>query len=96
MGTKYCTRSSYNAEKDDNGNTLCTKKSNYSLQKSNTTLFGQQSVRLLGPNIWNQVPEQLKSIDSLAAFKYQVEKLNFENCPFNLCNVYIQVVGYIS
>ena len=36
--------------------------------------------------IGNQVPDELKSIDSLAAFKNQVKKLNFENCR---CKVYI-------
>ena len=46
IDTKYCTRSSYNVEEDDNGNTLCTKKSNYRIQKSKTTTsFVQQSFR---------------------------------------------------
>ena len=37
IDTNHCTRSSYNVEEDDNGNTLCTKKSNYRIQKSKTT-----------------------------------------------------------
>ena len=41
IDTKYCTRSSYNVEKDDDGNTLCTKKSNHRPQKTNTISFGQ-------------------------------------------------------
>ena len=31
IDTKYCTRSSYNVEEDDNGNILCTRKLNYCL-----------------------------------------------------------------
>ena len=96
IDTKYCTRSSYNVEKDGDGNTLCTKKSNYRQQKTNTTSFGQQSFRWLGPKIWAQIPDQLKTIDSLAAFKNQVKKVNFDNCPCNLCKEYTQSVGYIT
>ena len=43
IDTKYCTRPSYNVVEDDNGNTLCTKKSNYRIQEAKTTSFGQQS-----------------------------------------------------
>ena len=58
IDTGYYTRSSYNVEEDDNGNTLCTKKSkNYHIQKSKTTSFGQQYFRRLGPKI--QVPDKL-------------------------------------
>ena len=96
IDTKYYTRSSYNVEEDGDGNTLCTKKSNYRQQKTNTTSFGQQSFRWLGPKIWAQIPDQLKTIDSLAAFKNQVKKVNFDNCPCNLCKEYIQGVGYIT
>ena len=66
------------------------------IRKQNTTLFGQQSFRWLGPKIWAQIPDQLKTIDSLAAFKNQVKKVNFDNCPCNLCKEYIQGVGYIT
>ena len=44
----------------------------------------------------DQIPDQLKTIDSLAAFKNQVKKVNFDNCPCNLCKEYIQGVGYIT
>ena len=38
---KYCTRSSYHIEEDDDdGNILRTKKSNYRPQKTKTTSFG--------------------------------------------------------
>ena len=55
-----------------NGNILCTKKFNYGQQKSKATSFGQQSFRWLVPKIWNQVFDQWKSIDILAAFQNQV------------------------
>ena len=96
VDTKYFTRSSYNVEKDGNGNTLCTKKSNYRPQKTNTTSFSQQSFRWLGPKIWAQTPDQLKTIDSLPAIKNQVKKANFDNCFCNLCKEYIEGVGYIT
>ena len=48
IDTKYCTRSSYNVEEDDNGNTVCTKKSNYRIQKSKTTIFMMARTKDLG------------------------------------------------
>ena len=60
---------------------MYTKKSNHRIQKSNTASFDQQFFRWHGQKISNQVPDKLKSIDSLAAFKNQVKKLNFDNCP---------------
>ena len=65
IDTKYCTKSSNDVKEDDNGRTLCTKNSNYRIQKSMITSFGKQFFTWLGPKTWNQVPDKLKSIDSL-------------------------------
>ena len=93
IDTKYCTRSSCNVEKDDDGNTLCTKKSNYRPQKTNTTSFGQQSFRWLGPNIWAQISDLLKN---MILWQFLRIKSNFENCPRILWKQYVQGVGYIT
>ena len=46
LDTKYCTRSAHSVEKDDDGNSLCTKKLN---NRTRSASFGQQSFRWLGP-----------------------------------------------
>ena len=73
INTKYHTRSSCSIDYNENNETVYTKKSNYRLQKTNTTSFGLQSFRSLGPKICAMIPNELKSIKSLSVFK---EKLN--------------------
>ena len=89
IDTKYCTRCSFNVKKGDDGNT-----SNYHPQKTNTTSLCQ-FFRWLEPKIWAQIPDQLKTIDFLAAFKNQAKRVNFDNCPCNICKEYIQGVDYM-
>ena len=78
---KYCTRSSYDFKKEDDGNTLCTRKSNHRPQKTNMTSFGQRSFNWLGLKSWVQISNQLESIAYPASFKSQVKKVNFDNGP---------------
>ena len=52
-----------------------TAKSNYRLQKTNTTSFGLKSFSSLGPNIWAMIPNELKSIKSLSVFKEKLKDL---------------------
>ena len=64
--------------------------------KSNTSSFGLESFRWLGPKIWELVPDNLKHAKSLSAFKSALKKLNIDNCPCKLCKDYIHGVGYIN
>ena len=88
IDTKYCTRFSHNVERENDGNTFL--KSNYHPQETNTTSFGQQFFRWLGTKIWALIPDPLKSIDSLAAFKNQVKKVNFYNF-LNIFKVWVNL-----
>ena len=63
------------------------KKSNYCLQETNTTSFGLQSFRALGPKIWAMIPN---------VFKEKLKDLTFEKCPCNTCREYVDGVGYID
>ena len=95
--TKYHTRSRYGVELDEGGNVKClNKKLYYRPQKSNTSSFGLESFRWLGPKIWELIPDDLKNTKNLATFKSALKKLNIDNCPCKLCKNYIQGVGYIS
>ena len=68
---------------------VCAKKSNYRFQMENTTLFGLQSFRGLGPKIWALIPNELKKNKSLDVFKDGLKKIKLEQCPCNICRVYI-------
>ena len=89
-------RSFYEVELDENGNVICAKKSNYRPKKVNTSSFRLQSFSWFGPKIWTLIPNALKNINSLATFKDNLKKFEFENCPCKLCKEYLQGVGYIN
>ena len=58
-----------------------------------TVLNGQNSIRYLGPAIWNLVPMEMKNAESLVDFKKTIKKWKCLNCPCRLCKDYIQNVG---
>ena len=57
--------------------------------RENSVYNGTESVSFLGPIIWDLVPNELKNIGNLAAFKKAVKKGSAEKCPCRLCKVYI-------
>ena len=63
--------------------------------KVNSVYNGTESVSFLGPIIWDLVPNELKDIGNLAAFKKAIKKWSPEKCPCRLCKVYISNVGII-
>ena len=48
---------------------LTHKKHNLYIHTQNTTRFGDKSLRAFGANIWNTLPEDIKSTTSLLEFK---------------------------
>ena len=79
--------------------------SRYNLRSQNTfeipfrnhVYNGTESISYLGPKVWELVPDNLKSINSLTSFKEQnKKKWNPENCPCRLCKTYIQHVSFIN
>ena len=50
---------------------------------------------VLGPKIWNMLPDYYKDIDNLNTFKNKIKKWNPENCPCRFCKVYINITGFV-
>ena len=40
-----------------------------------TVHFGENSLKYLGPKIWNLIPEEIKYVDTLEQFKIQIRQL---------------------
>ena len=57
--------------------------------KVNSVYNGTESVS------WDLVPNELKDIGNLAAFKKAIKKWSPEKCPCRLCKVYISNVGFV-
>ena len=49
--------------------------------------YDLKSIRFLGPKIWENFPNNLKSIES---FKMTFKEWKLESCPCRLCKTYLQ------
>ena len=60
-----------------------------------TTHYGIQSVKYVGPIIWDIVPNNIKNCSSLNNFKNSIKSWKPNECPCRLCKNYIAQVGFI-
>ena len=60
-----------------------------------TVHYGDNSLRYLGPKIWEQVPSHMKEAESVEVFKSRIKNWIPDNCPCRLCKTYIHNVGFI-
>ena len=60
-----------------------------------STHFGTESITNFGAKIWNIIPKDLKSLDSLDTFKNRIKRWIPKDCPCRLCKRYIPQVGFI-
>ena len=69
--------------------------SHFRSRKIRTTKYGIETPSCPGPKLWNLVPNEYKTIKSLADFKAKIKTWVPENCPCRLCKTYIHQVGFI-
>ena len=53
--------------------------------RTNTNTHGTKSLRSLGPQVWNSLPEPIKAITSLAHFRSLINTWFGKECLSNLC-----------
>ena len=61
-----------------------------------TELYGKNSIRYYGPQIWNIIPLKIRNIDSLENFKLKIKKWKPVNCPCRLCRDYVPNLGFVN
>ena len=73
-------------------------RNNYEFQRHNikSVHYGEESLRYLGPIVWNLVPDDIKSATNLNKFKNSIKSWVPDNCPCRLCKPYLANVGFIS
>ena len=69
--------------------------SDFERKRHNNVLCGSETLRILGPKIWKQVPNNLKLVESLTIFKTHIKKWSIKSCPCRLCKNYIQNLGFL-
>ena len=68
--------------------------SHFRSRKIHTTKYGIETP-YLGHKLWNFVPNEYKTIESLADFKAKIKTWVLENCRCRLCKTHINQVGFI-
>ena len=69
--------------------------SNFLRDKVSTTSYGTESVRILGPKIWDLLPYDIKYAENLDSFQTKIKNWKVENCPCRLCKTFIEGVGFL-
>ena len=64
-------------------------------RRAHTVSYGTESLSVLGPKVWDLVPNVIKESSSLNGFKRKIKKWTPTGCPCRLCKVYIHNLGYL-
>ena len=57
-------------------------KYNLEVPKLNLIKYGRKSLRVLGPSLWNSLPNDVKSLQTLTQFKSFIKTWGCKGCPF--------------
>ena len=63
--------------------------------RRNTVYCGEESLRNIGPKIWNLLPSDTRTASTLDTFIQKVKKWQPDKCPCRLCKVYINGIGFL-
>ena len=58
---------------------------NLSVPRVHTTTYGLRSIRYEGARLWNKLPENLKTADSILDFRSMINTWNGPTCGCNVC-----------
>ena len=58
---------------------------NLQIPQVNQISFGKKCLRMVGPQIWNELPEKIQSTESLENFKKIIKLLEGPNCNCSVC-----------
>ena len=67
----------------------------YNFEKPRSVRYGTETLRCLGPKIWDIVPNYIKDSQSLTIFKNKIKSWTPMNCPCRLCKVYLPNLGFL-
>ena len=59
-----------------------------------TVHYGLNSLAYLGPRMWELIPNNMKRLESVEAFKSKIKGWVPENSPCRICKPYIYQVGF--
>ena len=60
-----------------------------------TARYGIETAAFVGSKTWSYMASELKKSTSLNEFRSKIKNWKPENCPCNLCKIYLQGIGYL-
>ena len=79
---------------ENNGNLRNFRELESSLRR--TVKFRTETISYRGPQIWNLIPERLRTLETLNKFKKGIKSWKCDASPCRMCKTYIQRVDFIS
>jgi len=61
-----------------------------------TVYKGSNSIRYFGPIIWNLIPKEIKSCETIASFSSKIRQWKPDNCPCRICKTFLPNVGFLE
>ena len=68
-------------------------KTHFATRPIRTAYYGDNSLRYLGPKLWELTPSDIKGKESVEVFKNRIKNWIPDNCPCRLCKTHH--VGFI-
>ena len=67
----------------------------FAMPRANTVNYGLQSLAYIGSKLWDNIPSNMKKIDSLNEFKRVIKTWKPDFCSCRLCKIYLKNIGYL-
>ena len=58
--------------------------------------FGTDTISSLGPKLWKLIPDKIKHVSTLSAFKAKIKSWTINNCPSRLCKIFVKDLGFVE
>ena len=58
--------------------------------------FGASTISSFGPKLWKLIPDKIKHVSTLSAFKAKIKSWTINNCPCRLCKIFVKDLGFVE
>ena len=67
----------------------------FEIPKIKTVIFGSDTVRYRGPQLWLSLPQDIKNAKSIQEFKSKIKNWKFDQCSCKICRPFIRNLGFL-
>ena len=67
----------------------------FETERRRTVYFGLETISYRSPLLWYLLSEHMRQLNSIDQFKRNVRQWVCNTCPYRLCKIYLQNVGFL-